>query len=71
MQGKGRVQTSSPFSPLTAWPASSKAATAMPSPAVCNSPAHTGAVGLPSTKQDTMSVPPLIEARWMSVLMAR
>ena len=30
---------------------------------------HTGSVGTPSTKQETMSVPPEMEARWRSLLM--
>src|SRR5688572_8957672 len=34
----------------------------MPSPGIWISPRHTGATGQPSTKHDTMSVPPEIEA---------
>ena len=40
----------------------------MPSPRVCSSPRHTGPIGLPSAKQEMMSVPPLMLARWTSRL---
>ena len=42
----------------------------MPSPGPWISPRQTGFVGTPSTKQETMSVPPEIEARWTSGLIA-
>jgi hypothetical protein len=63
MDGNGWVQTSSPFSPRTGRPRSSKTSTAMPSAAHWISPRHTGAMGLPMTKQETMSVPPEIDDR--------
>ena len=40
--------------------AGSNTSTLIPSPRVCSSPRHTGAVGLPSAKQEMMSVPPLM-----------
>ena len=42
----------------------------MPRPGPWISPRQTGLVGMPSTKQETMSVPPEIEARWTSRLIA-
>ena len=68
MEGKGCVHTSSPDSPRTGRPASSKTSTAMPRPKACNSPRRTGPMGLPSAKQEMMSVPPEIEARCRSSL---
>src|SRR3954452_1915310 len=69
IDGKGLVQTSSPFSPCTGLPCSSNTSIAMPRPLAWISPRHTGAVGLPSTKQDTMSVPPEMDDRQTSFLM--
>ena len=65
------LQTSSPFSPITGWPASSYTSTLRPSPRLWISPRHTGPIGLPSMKQETMSVPPEIEDKHTSCLMAR
>src|SRR6185436_352328 len=67
IEGNGLVQTSSPFSPLTGLPDSSKTSTAIPNPLAWISPRHTGPVGLPSTKHETMSVPPEIEDRQTSL----
>src|SRR5687768_16748586 len=67
MAGNGLVQTSSPFSPFTGFPLSSKTSTANPSPLAWISPRQTGPIGLPSTKHDTMSVPPEIEERHTSL----
>src|SRR5205085_6611932 len=64
--GKGLVQTSSPFSPMIERPCSSNTSTAMPRPFAWISPRHTGPAGLPSTKQDTMSVPPEMDDRQTS-----
>ena len=47
------------------------AATAMPRPRHWISPRHTGRVGLPRAKQETMSVPPEMEDRQRSALMSR
>src|ERR687883_616185 len=59
MDGKGRVHTNSPFRPGGRLrPVSSHTSTAMPSPGPWISPRHTGLIGMPSTKHDTMSVPP-------------
>ena len=44
--GTARVQTSSPFSPRTGLPSSSKTSTAMPRPRHCSSPRQTGSVGV-------------------------
>src|SRR4051812_42475620 len=52
IEGKGRVQTSSPFSPFSERPCSSNTSTAMPSPFAWISPRQTGLAGLPSTKRD-------------------
>ena len=60
MLGKGCVQTNSPAVPTTARPDSSNTATAIPSPRPWISPRRTGVSGLPSTKHETMSVPPLM-----------
>ncbi len=68
MAGKGAVQTSSPFSPWTERPASSKTSTFMPSPRLWISPRQTGRMGQPPTKQETMSVPPEIDERQRSLL---
>ena len=68
MDGNARVHTSSPFSPTSDWPFSSNTATAMPRPGAWISPRHTGPTGLPSTKQETMSVPPEIDDRQTSAL---
>ena len=59
-----------PGVPRTDLPASSKTSTAMPRPRACSSPRQTGPVGSPSAKQEMMSVPPEIEARWRSSLIA-
>ncbi|OWK21950.1 hypothetical protein AJ88_13315 [Mesorhizobium amorphae CCBAU 01583] len=67
--GKAFAQTSSPFSCRTGLPSSSQTSTARPRPGPWISPVHTGSVGTPSTKQETMSVPPEIEARCASFLM--
>src|SRR5687768_1372776 len=69
MAGKGLVHTSSPFSFSTETPFSLKTSTAIPSPLAWISPRHTGPAGLPSTKHDTMSVPPEIEETHTSSLM--
>ena len=66
IEGNGWVQTSSPFSPLSGRPCSSKTSTAMPRPLAWISPRHTGPAGLPSTKQETMSVPPEMDERQTS-----
>jgi hypothetical protein len=42
----------------------------MPSPRTWISPRHTGPIGLPSTKQEMISVPPEIDERQTSFLMA-
>jgi hypothetical protein len=47
-------------------PSSSNTSTAMPSMRACSSPRQTGRVGTPPAKQATRSVPPLMEASWMS-----
>ena len=60
MEGNGRVQTSSPFSPTTAGRPRLQASTAMPSARPWSSPRRTGRVGTPPTKQPSRSVPPLI-----------
>ena len=52
-----------------ACPLSSKTSTRMPSARAWISPRHTGPIGLPPTKQPTMSVPPEIDARCTSRLM--
>jgi hypothetical protein len=65
------VQTNSPLSPRSGLPSSVNTSTAMPRPGAWISPRQTGAVGSPSTKQETMSVPPEMEARCTSALMAR
>src|SRR5687767_12999228 len=70
MEGKGLVQTSSPFSRRTGEPNSLNTSTATPSVGACSSPRYTGASGLPATKQPQMSVPPEMEARCKSDLMA-
>jgi hypothetical protein len=65
------VQTSSPFSPAH------RLAFVVPDldrhaqAAALDSPRHTGRTGQPSTKQETMSVPPEIEASCRSSLMLR
>ena len=66
MEGKGRVQTSSPFSSSTARPAPSNTATAMPSCGACISPRWTAPSGFAPTKQPQRSVPPDMEATAMS-----
>ena len=66
----GRVQTSSPLPEGSGRPSSSKTSIAMPRPGPWISPRQTGSVGTPRTKQETMSVPPEIEARWTSRLIA-
>ena len=66
MLGNGRVHTSSPASPRTGRPSAPNTSTAMPSPRVWSSPRQTGAIGLPSAKQEMMSVPPLMLARCRS-----
>jgi hypothetical protein len=69
MEGNGAEQTSSPFSPTARGrPSSSKTSTFMPSPRAWISPRQTGAIGLPSAKHETMSVPPEMEANCTSVL---
>src|SRR5512134_1855727 len=67
IEGNGLVQTSSPFSFFTGFPCSSKTSTAIPSPLAWISPRQTGPVGLPSTKQETMSVPPEIDDKQTSL----
>ena len=57
MLGNGRVQTSSPFSPITGWPSSFHTSTQRPRPAHWISPFQTGSSGLPSTKQPTTTQP--------------
>ena len=65
------VQTSSPLARrTTGLPSSSKTSTSMPRPRHCSSPRHTGSVGAPSAKHDTMSVPPEIDDRQQVVLHA-
>src|SRR4030095_2593315 len=54
---KGAVQTSSPFSPATARPASSQTSTFMPRPRHCSSPRYTGRSGFASPEQETMAGP--------------
>ena len=71
MDGKDAEHTSSPFSPLIGFPSSSKTSTFIPSPLVCSSPDHTGPMGFPRAKQDTMSDPPEIDDRTRSCLMSR
>ena len=68
MEGKGAVQTSSPFSATTALPSSFQTSTLMPRPRLWISPRQTGPMGLPSTKQEMMSVPPEMEERQTSFL---
>src|SRR5438552_16863696 len=65
MHGNGLVQTSSPLAPSADLPCSSNTSTARPRPRAWISPRHTGPIGLPSTKQEMISVPPEIDARWM------
>ena len=69
IEGKGLVQTSSPFWLPTDLPFSSNTSTAMPRPLAWISPRHTAPAGLPRTKQETMSVPPAIDDRQRSSLM--
>jgi hypothetical protein len=69
IDGKALVQTSSPFSWRTGLPSSSQTSMARPSPGPWISPRQTGCSGLPSTKQETMSVPPDIDASCTSSLM--
>src|SRR5436190_20275977 len=68
IEGNGFVQTSSPFSPCSARPCSSKTSTAMPRPLHWISPLHTGRFALPRTKHETLSVPPEIDDRHTSLL---
>src|SRR5882672_2098281 len=70
-EGNGRVQTSSPFSPSIERPLSSNTSTFSPSARHWISPRHTGRMGLPSTKQPQISVPPEIEDRHTSLLIDR
>mmetsp|Transcript_20338 Transcript_20338/g.34644 ORF Transcript_20338/g.34644 Transcript_20338/m.34644 type:complete len:211 (+) Transcript_20338:559-1191(+) len=66
---KGARQTSSALLPTTGFPPSrSYAHASRPRPKACSSPLMTGRVGLPSAKQEQMSVPPEIEARLTSGL---
>ena len=62
------LHTSSPVPRGTGRPASSYTSTAMPSIGPWISPAQTGRVGSPPTKQPHRSVPPEIDARWTSAL---
>src|SRR3990167_8524501 len=71
MDGNACVHTSSPFSFWMLWPSSSKMSTAMPRPLHCNSPSITGRLGLPSAKQEMMSVPPEMLDRHTSALISR
>jgi hypothetical protein len=56
----GAVQTSSPTASISGLPASSSASTREPRLRHCISPAVTGRVGTPPTKQPAKSVPPEI-----------
>src|SRR5260221_5451691 len=68
--GNGLVQTSSPFCCSTERPFSSKTSTLRPRARHWISPRHTGRIGLPSTKHPQISVPPDIEERHTSLLIA-
>ena len=70
IEGKGAVQTSSPAAPSRDRPRSSRTSTAMPNVGPWISPACTGNVGSPPTKEPHRSVPPDIDARWTSSLMS-
>ncbi len=66
--GNGAVQTSSPVSPRVRLARRSKTSTFMPSPRHCISPRQTGEIGVPRTKQETMSVPPRMDESCRSTL---
>ena len=68
MDGIGSVTTSSPTSPVTGAPLSSKLATLQPRHRHWISPARTGSVGPPPMNAVNTSVPPLMEARSRSLL---
>ena len=63
LDGKGVLHTNSPFILFKLFPFSSKISTSIPKPAHCISPLNTSRLGLPRTKHDTISVPPLIDAK--------
>jgi hypothetical protein len=58
MEGIGALSTSSPRSPITGRPRSSKASTFAPRQRQAISPACTGTSGEPATKAVQTSVPP-------------
>ena len=64
IEGKGFLQTNSPFLFFIGFPLSLKISTSKPNPLFCISPKITGWYKLPNTKQETISVPPDIEDKW-------
>ena len=62
-EGNVDLQTNSPLFFINELPLSSNISTSIPSALHCISPEYTDSFGLPVTKQETISVPPLIDAK--------